>query len=64
MKAIGQILFTEYFYHFIISGYILLMAMFGAIILTLQKTFISRSQNIYAQVLRDFDKAIVSYPKA
>jgi len=61
MKALGQILFTEYFYQFIIVGYILLLAMIGAIVLTLHKTFVSKSQNIYAQVLRDFETSIVNY---
>jgi len=32
--------------------------MLGAIILTLQKKFISKSQNIYTQVLRDFNSSI------
>jgi NADH-quinone oxidoreductase subunit J len=61
MRAIAQIMFTEHFYPFIISGYILLLAMIGAIVLTLHKTFIARQQQIYAQVLRDFEKAIVNY---
>jgi len=61
LKAIGFILFIEYFFHFIVSGYILLFAMIGAIVLTVNKKFISKSQNIYAQVLRDYNTSIVYY---
>lgn len=61
MQSLGQVLFTEYFYQFIISGFILLLAMVGAIVLTLQKKFVAKSQNIYAQVLRDFRTSIVRY---
>jgi NADH:ubiquinone oxidoreductase subunit 6 (subunit J) len=61
MKAIGHILFVDYSFHFIVSGFVLLLAMVGAIILTLHKKFITKSQQVYAQVLRDFNKSIVYY---
>ena len=58
ISFIGQILFTEFAKAFVVAGDILLLAMLGAIILTLQKKFISKSQNIYTQVLRDFNSSI------
>ncbi len=58
ISFIGQVLFTEFAKAFVITGDILLLAMLGAIILTLQKKFISKSQNIYTQVLRDFNSSI------
>ena len=61
MKAVGQLLFVDYCYHFIIAGFILLLAMVAAITSTLNKRFIAKSQAIYAQVLRSFDKAVVNY---
>jgi NADH-quinone oxidoreductase subunit J len=61
MRSIGLLLFTDYCTHFIISGYILLFAMLGAITLTLYKKFMSKTQSINSQVLRNFNTAIVNY---
>jgi NADH-quinone oxidoreductase subunit J len=61
MRSVGLLLFTEYCIHFVISGYILLFAMLGAITLTLYKKFLSKSQSIHSQVLRNFNTAIVNY---
>jgi len=61
MRSIGQILFVEYWLHFIIVGYVLLFAMIGAITLTLQKKFLSKSQNVYFQVLRNFNSCVSFY---
>jgi NADH:ubiquinone oxidoreductase subunit 6 (subunit J) len=55
---LGLILFTEYFNLLIVSGFILLFSMIGTIVLTLHKKFVSKSQNIYAQVLRDYRLSI------
>jgi NADH:ubiquinone oxidoreductase subunit 6 (subunit J) len=38
-KSLGFLLFTEYFSYFVVVGYILLLSMVGAIVLTLQKNF-------------------------
>ncbi len=35
-KAIGRVLYTDYLYPFLVSGFILLVAMIGAIVLTLR----------------------------
>ena len=51
IKAIGDLLYTNYFYAFQISGLILLVAMIGAITLTLRHRPVRR-QNIGRQVGR------------
>ena len=61
LENIGAILFTNYFFDFILSGIILLLAMIGAIILTLHKKFTNKSQNIYSQITRDLTKTVVLY---
>ena len=61
MRSLGQILFVEYWLQFIIVGYILLFAMVGAIVLTLQKKFLSKSQNVYFQILRNFNSCVSFY---
>ena len=51
-KAIGNILYTDYFLLFQISGIILLVAMIGAIFLTIRKREGAKKQNIYKQILK------------
>lgn len=36
IEVLGQVLYTHYFYFFLVAGFILLVAMIGAIVLTLQ----------------------------
>lgn len=55
MKSLGFVLFTEFYYYLAVIGYILLLSMVGAIVLTLQKTFVGKSQYISKQVLQDFE---------
>ncbi len=50
--AIGRILYTDYVYAFQVSGIILLVAMVGAIVLTLRGKKRSRKQNINKQLAR------------
>jgi NADH-quinone oxidoreductase subunit J len=52
-QALGQVLYTHFAYLFQISGLILLVAMIGAITLTLRTRPDSRRQSIAAQVARD-----------
>jgi len=61
MQSIGHILFVDYWFQFVTVGYILFFAMVAVIVLTLQKTFISKSQNVYSQVLRDFNSCVLLY---
>ena len=50
--AIGQVLYTDYVYYFQAAGLILLVAMIGAIVLTLKHRIGVRRQDIAAQVAR------------
>ncbi len=57
-EAIGQVLYTTYVVYFQAAGLILLIAMIGAIVLTLRhKTGVKR-QNIADQVARTPETAI------
>jgi NADH-quinone oxidoreductase subunit J len=51
-EALGQVLYTRYVYYFQASGLVLLVAMIGAIVLTLRHKQKVRRQNISAQVAR------------
>jgi NADH-quinone oxidoreductase subunit J len=50
--ALGQVLYTRYIYYFQIAGVVLLIAMIGAIVLTLRHKPNVRRQNIAEQVAR------------
>ncbi len=57
-ETIGRLLYTEYFYLFQAAGIILLVAMVGAIVLTLRRREGVRRQKIAAQVARRPEDAI------
>ena len=57
-EAIGNVLYTDYVYLFQASGLILLVAMIGAIVLTLRRREGVRRQSIAAQVSRKREEAI------
>jgi NADH-quinone oxidoreductase subunit J len=57
-EAIGQVLYTRYFYFFQAAGLILLVAMIGAIVLTLRERVGVRRQDISEQNARTIDTAI------
>jgi NADH-quinone oxidoreductase subunit J len=50
--ALGDILYTDYIYFFQVAGLILLVAMIGAIVLTLRHREGIKRQNVPAQVAR------------
>ena len=50
--ALGDILYTDYVYYFQIAGLVLLVAMIGAIVLTLRHKPGVKRQSIAAQVAR------------
>ena len=56
--ALGDILYTEYIYQFQAAGMILLIAMIGAIVLTLRHREGVRRQNISDQVARRREDAV------
>ncbi|HSC19755.1 MAG TPA: NADH-quinone oxidoreductase subunit J [Rhizomicrobium sp.] len=51
-EALGRILYTDYIYYFQIAGLILLVAMIGAIVLTLRTRAGVRKQSVRQQVRR------------
>ena len=57
-EALGQILYTKYVYYFEASGLILLVAMIGAIVLTLRHKQGVKRQDISVQVTRNPSTAV------
>lgn len=58
IQALGSVLYTKYIYFFQVAGLVLLVAMIGAIVLTLRHKPNVRRQNIPEQVGRTRDAAI------
>lgn len=59
IQSLGFLIYTYYFYYFIIASIILLVAMIGAIVLTMHKRkFASKKQLIFKQIERNFSDAI------
>ena len=58
-EALGHILYTDYVYYFQIAGLVLLVAMIGAIVLTLRSRPGVRRQNISQQNARTSAMAVV-----
>ena len=56
--AIGQVLYTDYIYLFQAAGLILLIAMIGAIVLTLRSRNGVKRQNISSQVSRTREESV------
>lgn len=52
-EALGRILYTDYIFYFQIAGLVLLVAMIGAIVLTLRQRQGVRRQSVRAQVRRE-----------
>jgi NADH-quinone oxidoreductase subunit J len=57
-RAIGQVLYTDYVYPFQVSGLILLVAMIGAIVLTLRHKPDAKRQNHQQQLARRRDAVV------
>lgn len=57
-RAIGRVLYTQYFYLFQVAGLVLLVAMIGAIVLTLRTRPGVRRQKVSEQLYRPKDQAI------
>ncbi len=62
-EAIGRILYTDYIYLFQACGLILLVAMIGAIVLTLRERPGTRRQNIGEQIGRSGSVSLRSVPQ-
>ena len=59
--ALGSVLYTTYAWHLIIASLILLVAMLGSIVLTLNKSSIGVQQQIYEQNLRDYRLTVAKH---
>ncbi|AEI88436.1 MAG: NADH-quinone oxidoreductase subunit J [Candidatus Midichloria mitochondrii] len=57
-ESIGSVLYTDYFLQFQLAGLILLVAMVGAILLTLRHVKFVKRQNIYKQISRNRQEAV------
>lgn len=57
-EKLGLVLYTDYFLPFQLSGFILLTAMIGAIILTLMHDKNAKRQNIKRQVMRTREESV------
>lgn len=58
IEALGQIMYTYFFYFFIMASLILLVAMIGAIVLTMHKGLNVKRQEVFEQNTREFSKTI------
>lgn len=58
VEALGQVLYSDYVYFFQAAGLVLLVAMIGAIVLTLRHKPHVRRQNVAAQVQRRAEDAV------
>jgi NADH:ubiquinone oxidoreductase subunit 6 (subunit J) len=57
IQNIGEVLYTSYILPFIIAGIILLVAMIGAIVLTLYKPTTVKHQDVFSQTSRHVDRS-------
>jgi NADH-ubiquinone oxidoreductase chain 6 len=58
LEALGHVLYTYYAYFFLVASLILLIAMMGAIALTLHRSGQVRRQEVFEQNLREYTKTI------
>jgi NADH-ubiquinone oxidoreductase chain 6 len=58
IQAVGNLVYTYYFYFFLLASIILLVAMIGAIVLTMQKGIRIKRQQVFLQNTRDYAKTI------
>jgi len=58
IEAIGELLYTYYFYCFLMASLILLVAMIGAILLTMRKQFNVRRQEVFDQVFNNLNTSV------
>jgi len=61
LEVLGQVLYTHYFIYVLAAGFVLLVAMIGAIVLTLKvRGFaMAKRQQIHQQRSRDADRAVL-----
>ena len=54
-EALGRILYTDFIFYFQVAGLVLLVAMIGAIVLTLRHRTNIKRQDVLAQIYRGRD---------
>nr|YP_010470434.1 NADH dehydrogenase subunit 6 [Tetraselmis marina]UVF37922.1 NADH dehydrogenase subunit 6 [Tetraselmis marina] len=59
IEAVGQLVYTYFFHDFLLASVILLVAMIGAIVLTMHRGANIKAQYIFEQNTRDFQKTVV-----
>jgi len=59
IEAVGQLMYTYFFHDFLIASIILLVAMIGAIVLTMHRGANVKAQHIFEQNARDFQKTVI-----
>jgi NADH-quinone oxidoreductase subunit J len=61
METLGQILYTHRFLYVLMAGFVLLVALVGAIVLTLKvrRSSVAKRQQLYQQLSRDADNAVM-----
>ena len=60
IEYLANVLYTEYFLFFIVGSLILLVAMIGAIILTISHEENIKRQDLFAQISTEYDKTIIN----
>lgn len=58
IEVIGSLIYTYFFYFFIVSSFILLISMIGAIVLTLYKRNDLKTQLVFKQAKKNFETSI------
>lgn len=58
MESLGMVVYTYYVYWFLLASVILLVAMIGAIVLTMQRGIRIKRQQVFLQNTRDFAKTV------
>ena len=58
VETLGQVIYTHYLAFFLIAGIILLVALLGAVSLTIKEKSTVKSQEIYKQLSRQSQNAI------
>jgi len=58
IESIGALIYTYYFYFFLVASLILLVSMIGAIVLTMHRGVAVKRQEIFEQNSREFTKTI------
>jgi NADH-ubiquinone oxidoreductase chain 6 len=59
IEAVGQLVYTYFFHDFLLAGIILLVAMIGAIVLTMHRGANIKVQDVFEQNTRDFQKTVI-----